>query len=425
LTRRVLFLSGLQLFPTSSGGMLRTFALANALKHHGMEVFVYSLVGRKPDYLARRPSGIQVWPGGIEEYVRRDPLLAGAQFGSYAVRLPPLWITAYLGAAAASPGARLLPALLREKLLWCDAVVADFPWVYPVFGASCARGRLRVVNTHNIEHRFHDPRVRRRNAWVRPAVRRIELAAAEASDILVSCCAEDAAFFTANARVRKSIVVPNGANLERFRGIEAHRSATRRQLGVADDVRIFIFTGSKWGPNREAYQYLLDFATGHAAWLESERVHLLVVGDVVAEPFRRPGFTATGSVPTVEPYFAAADAALNPITSGAGTNVKMGEFIALRLPIVTTAFGARGFDIEDGVSGFLFEKQSLAPVLKSVRALFDEEPGRLRRIADLAFLRNESVVDMDACARGLARAMTAGLERPRSEETGGVRSRLG
>lgn len=405
--------------------MLRSFALANALKHHGLEVFVYSLVGRKADYLSRRPSGVQVWPGGIEEYVGRGALSAGAQFGSYAVSLPPLWITAYLTAAAASPGGRLLPALLRERLAWCDAIVADFPFVYPVFGASGAQGKLRIVNTHNLEHRFFDPRVRWRNAWVRSAVRGIELGAARAADILVSCCAEDAAFFTANAPVRQSIVVANGINLQRFRGIETHRSATRTRLGIADNVRVFIFTGSKWGPNREAYQYLQDFASGHAAWLEAERVHLLVVGDVVAEPFQRPGFTATGSVETVEPYFAAADAALNPITSGAGTNVKMGEFIALRLPIVCTTFGARGFDIEDGVSGFLFEKASLAPVLKTVRGLFDEDPGRLRRVADEAYARNESVVDMDVCARGLVSAIGAGLDRLRSQGLVRERTRFG
>jgi hypothetical protein len=283
-----------------------------------------------------------------------------------------------------------------------------------VFGASGAHGKLHIVNTHNLEHRFYDPRVRWRNAWVRPAVRRIELQAAQASDILVSCCTDDAAFFTANARVRQSIVVANGINLQRFHGIEAHRSTTRMRLGIADNVRVFIFTGSKWGPNREAYQYLQDFASGHAAWLEAERVHILVVGDVVAEPFRRPGFTATGSVETVEPYFAAADAALNPITSGAGTNVKMGEFIALRLPIVSTTFGTRGFDIEDGVSGFVFDKEGLAPVLKTVRGLFDEDPGRLRRVADQAYARNESVVDMDVCARGLVSAIAAGLDRLRS-----------
>ena len=93
--------------------------------------------------------------------------------------------------------------------------------------------------------------------------------------------------------------------------------------------------------------------------------------------------------------------------------MKMGEFIALRLPIVTTAFGARGFDMEDGVSGFFFEKPALAPVLKTLRTLFDQDPGRLRRVADEAFRRNEGVVDMDVCARGLVAEMLAGIDQLR------------
>ena len=41
----------------------------------------------------------------------------------------------------------------------------------------------------------------------------------------------------------------------------------------------------------------------------------------------------------------------------------MCEFIAARLPIITTAFGARGFHVDDGRTGFVFEKEALAPVL--------------------------------------------------------------
>jgi len=44
---RVLFLSGLQVYPTISGGTLRSFALAGALRRHGFEVRVHSLTGRR------------------------------------------------------------------------------------------------------------------------------------------------------------------------------------------------------------------------------------------------------------------------------------------------------------------------------------------------------------------------------------------
>jgi glycosyltransferase involved in cell wall biosynthesis len=410
---KVLFLSGLQIHPTLSGGNLRSFALANSLHRQGLDVFVYSVVGRKRDYLARRPSSIQTWPEGVQEYVDRRAPWFLAQYGSYALGLPPVWLTAFFKAAAVSPAEVLLPALLRERLAWCDVVVADFPFVHPIFSTPSAQGRLRLLSTHNIEHQMYDGRRGWWSSRLRAAVRAIELEAAEACDILVSCCAGDRTFFEANARLRRSILVPNGIDVRRFHGVEAHRARIRQALRIADDVKVFLFTASKYGPNRDAFDYLVGFARSNVQLLAGEGIHILVVGNVAAEPVRLPGFTATGMVDEVEPYFAAADAALNPMSTGAGTNVKMCEFIAMRLPVLSTPFGARGFVVEDGMTGFLFEKDGLAAVLSRVRRLFDDEPLRLRRIADEAYARNASAIDMDACARPLVQAVSQAGGRSR------------
>jgi glycosyltransferase involved in cell wall biosynthesis len=415
---RVLFLSGLQIYPPLSGGHLRSFALASALERRGLDVFVYSLVGRKADYLAGRSSSVQVWPQGTREYVDREAFGFVAQFGSYALGLPPLWISAWLRAAAASPAEALLPAPLREGLAWCDAVVADFPFVHPVFRAPSARRRLRVLSTHNLEHQLWDGRRR----WLRAAVRKVELEAAEACDVLVSCCAGDREFFEANARVRRSVVVPNGIDLRRFHGIGAERARTRQALGIDDDVRVFLFTASKYGPNREAFDDLVGFAKRNARLLVKQKLHILVVGSVTPLPLRLPGLTATGTVGAVEPYFAAADAALNPVTSGAGTNVKVCEFIAARLPILSTRFGARGFALEDGGTAFLFDEHGLAPVLSKVRRLFDEQPERLARMAEDAYAQNATSIDMDASAERLVEAMNdACAARVGTDAVGGMR----
>jgi glycosyltransferase involved in cell wall biosynthesis len=402
---RVLFLSGLQIYPAHSGGYLRSFGLANALKYHGLDVFVYSMVGRKKDYLALRRSSIQMWPEGIPEYVDRSALWFFIQYASYALAVPPVWLTAYFQAAAASSRETLLPALLRDKLAWCDVVVADFPFVHPIFNAPAARGRLHVLSTHNIEHRLHDDQGLWHKRRIRDMVRDVELKAAEASDILVTCCTDDANFFTANARVRSSVLVPNGVDVRRFQGIGVHRARIRQELGIADDVKLFLFTASKWGPNLDAFNYLVEFARKNARLLTEQKIHILVVGNVATEQVRIPALTAIGKVAEVEPYFAAADAALNPVTSGAGTNLKTCEFIAMRLPVVTTRFGARGFRLEDGKTAFLFEMDTLAPVLSTVRRLFDEDAGRLRRMAEDAYIQNESAIDMNVCAEALVRAV--------------------
>jgi hypothetical protein len=182
---------------------------------------------------------------------------------------------------------------------------------------------------------------------------------------------------------------------------------------------VFLFTASKYGPNREAFDYLVGFARDQARLLADIRVHLLVVGNVVREPIRLPGFTATGKVEVVEPYFTAADAAINPLASGAGTNVKMAEFIAARLPIVTSPFGARGFRIDHGRTGFLFERPELGRVLGGVRRLSAEAPDDLRGIAERAYAENAEAIDMDECVRPLADAL-AGLGRQDAQEGAAV-----
>jgi hypothetical protein len=64
-----------------------------------------------------------------------------------------------------------------------------------------------------------------------------------------------------------------------------------------------------------------------------------------------------------------------------------------------------GFRIEDGKTGFLFEPGSLGSALSRARHGFNEEPGRLVRMAEAAYVENESAIDMDACARPLVEAL--------------------
>lgn len=405
---RILIVSGLQIHPTLSGGTLRSHSLAIALKRAGYDVSVFSLTGRKPDYLARGRSSTQVWPDGVEEYVDRSLPSMARWIGSYVLGLPPLWLTAGLMTAVKSPGGTLLPRRLRRELASSDAVVADFPWVYPVLLAPVVRRPLRIVNTHNIEHRLFSDSGRWMDRRIRGAVRTVELKAAAACDVLVSCCEEDARFFGKSAPPRRSVVVPNGVDVRRFEDVASKRGETRRALGIGDGEKVFLFTASKWGPNHDAFEYLLDFARARERFLREERIHLLVVGSVTPTPLRLPGFTATGRVARTEPYFGAADAALNPVRSGTGTNLKTCEYLAARLPVVSTAFGARGFNIEHGKTGFLFEPDELGAALSMAGRMLDEEADRVREMVGRAYERNERAVDMSAAIQPLLEVLAEG-----------------
>lgn len=400
---RVLIVSPLQLHPTLSGGHLRTFSMANALSRQGADVFVYSFAGRKSDYLARVPSGIQTWPRSeVLEYVNRSAAGFVANYGSYWLGLPPLWLTGYLHSASKMARAALLPRLLRDKLDWCDVLIADSPFTYSVFGTVAPYSRLRVLNLHNVEHHLLDTNGCWRDRWVRNIVRRVELDAASSADVVVSCSDGDARYFEKHCTVRRSLVVPNGIDVERFRFPPEVRAGMRDRLGFRDErTCVVLFTASKWAANQEAYEYLLAFCESHERVLVEKRLHLLVVGSVVQHPIRLPALTATGRVDVAEPYFAAADAAINPVNTGSGTNVKVGEFIAARLPVLSTAFGARGYSIENARTGFIFKREELLSSLLEFRTIFDSDRQRLTRMSEDAFLVNKHVIDMDECVRPL------------------------
>ena len=50
-----------------------------------------------------------------------------------------------------------------------------------------------------------------------------------------------------------------------------------------------------------------------------------------------------GEVEDLEPWLHAADVGINPVASGAGSNVKLPTYLAAGLAVVTTAYGLRGY----------------------------------------------------------------------------------
>jgi glycosyltransferase involved in cell wall biosynthesis len=65
----------------------------------------------------------------------------------------------------------------------------------------------------------------------------------------------------------------------------------------------------------------------------------------------------------------AADVALNPMFSGSGTNLKMLEFLAAGLPVVTTPVGARGLHLVSGEHALVCSADAFPP---SIQRLLDD-----------------------------------------------------
>jgi glycosyltransferase involved in cell wall biosynthesis len=64
----------------------------------------------------------------------------------------------------------------------------------------------------------------------------------------------------------------------------------------------------------------------------------------------------------------AADVALNPMRIGSGTNLKLLEYLAWAIPVVSTPFGARGIEVIDGIHLRFAEPERFATTVAEVLA---------------------------------------------------------
>lgn len=235
---------------------------------------------------------------------------------------------------------------VRDAVRWADVVVFSHPWVMPLVPPSLLENKFVVYDAQNCEGRL-------RSALLDPSdtnqrdvidyVSRSERSVGDRADLVLACSQEDkSAFIEDYAWVESKIkLVPNGVFFEKQ--VEEHvdrRRRSRLSLGLSQDDFVAFFLGSNYKPNVDAAAYIIGelsaavpscnfvVAGGCTAGLVAETSNCRVVAQLSDEEKKL--------------WLSAADIALNPMFSGSGTNVKMFEYMANSLPIVSTAVGARG-----------------------------------------------------------------------------------
>ena len=390
--KKILFVSSLQIFPPQSGGQLRSANLCRAFVKLGYEVEVYSLTGRREDYLARKGSFAVNLQEGLREFVNMNPFWGLLQMLSYRYDLPPLWVTWLLKIYT--------PRGLKQRIQNADLVVLDFPFLYPLFAKVSG---VKWLNTHNAEFELWANR-----QGIGSMVREIELNSFESAEKILFCSERDQEKFLNDMPTlsQKSAIVSNGVELEQFQFAKDLREKTRKQLGIASNQKMFLFTGSSYEPNQEAFQFLRNFAKENQQVLTDGGAVIVVAGTVSHELVNETHFKVLGKVPEMAPYFAAADFGLNPIVKGSGVNVKMIEFIAARLPILSTEFGLRGLEFVDQESCFTFDR---ADLLKTLAKVLPTSESVKQKVTAKAFQDNEVRVDMTRALGNLFNNSSLGM----------------
>jgi glycosyltransferase involved in cell wall biosynthesis len=353
-------LCGYRIFPPSTGGNVHSTTIARALARMGHQVLVYCLAGRREDYSAaswfRNPVVRRQIEPGLEEEINLGPGFGLLQTLFRRIGVPRIWQFELLRRG-------LIPRRLREALQQAEIIISDFPFCPPIPGPWAAKPWFMI--SHELEFRLFEQggsMERLFAGWMRA----IEQAAPRRySDIFV-CAQEDRDFFRDHdsaGRLRLPYI-RCGVDSRAYVAVPGVRERVRGELGLTDEDWLLVFSGSRYGPNVEAFEVLKEFCRTEAQFLAENRLYFLALGSMAASPLRDGALIVTGPVPEVIPYFAAADAGLNPITRGSGSNVKLFEYLVARLPVISTQFGVRGTELKPEIDYLPFASGELKGALQ-------------------------------------------------------------
>jgi glycosyltransferase involved in cell wall biosynthesis len=239
----------------------------------------------------------------------------------------------------------------REAVEWADVVIFSHPWVFPLLSDNIKPTQLVVYDSQNVEGLLRAQLLNEHNPFEVELLRdvvRAEYSLGVIADLILACSKEDKDLFTriyewANEKIH---VVPNGVMVSKtIPPTLTLRAQAKQKVGLPQDRVAAIFLGSDYQPNVDAANFILRELAVHLPSL-----HFVIAGGVGAR-IREPlpaNVTVTGFIndQQKQTWLHACDLAVNPMFSGSGTNIKMFDFMAASLPVVTTEVGARGIATE-------------------------------------------------------------------------------
>lgn len=241
---------------------------------------------------------------------------------------------------------------LRKSISKSDLVVISHPYLYNEVKKHLKDKRF-VYEAHNVESVMKKemlPDTKVSKAFVQ-SVFDTESECCKNSIFIMTCSDEDQNTLHNTYLIprEKMITIPNGVDTSstHFITIE-ERIRNKSKLGLSNE-KIGLFMGSWHKPNLDACEFIFELALkcpatkfllmgSQCAYFEQKKITL---------PFN-VGMLGLVSDTQKDRIFSIVDFALNPMTTGSGTNLKMFDYMAAGIPIISTEFGTRGITQKDG-----------------------------------------------------------------------------
>jgi glycosyltransferase involved in cell wall biosynthesis len=212
----------------------------------------------------------------------------------------------------------------------------------------------------------------------------VEKQSCQMASVIMVCSEEDGKTLEGlyGADPDKMVCVPNGVDLGsvRFRTARANRRMKLR-LDLAD-VLVSCFMGSWHPPNVDAVNTIMNLAQ------RCPEMVFLIMGSVCDALKGSPVPVNVKMLGVLEDeekqiVLECADLALNPMAHGSGTNLKMLDYFAAGVPVLSSPFGARGLGLTPGENVLISELSDFETALREFMGMDSSERSRLVKSARL------------------------------------------
>lgn len=228
-----------------------------------------------------------------------------------------------------------------------NIVVFSHPWIYPLVKTFLTDKHLVVYDAQNVESYLRYTLLSENEACkdIIKEIIDIEYELCLNADIILCCSKEDRSTFNRLYEIPfdKLEIVPNGVFTSKIIPPNSNQKVELQQKYFKNQKKTAIFMGSNYGPNIDAAKFIATVLAPSC-----RNVNFIIAGSVgnVLNKESQNNLYITGFIDEDEKLhlLQACDFAINPMNGGSGTNIKMFDFMAAGLPIITTAIGARGIE---------------------------------------------------------------------------------
>jgi glycosyltransferase involved in cell wall biosynthesis len=267
---------------------------------------------------------------------------------------------------------------LGRMLDRADVALVREPWQTPYVLERVDQDTPVVFSSHNVEtERFGDIRQPAFEDWFKKRVDDLERRSVEEADAVVCTSERDGKVYKDKYDPGGPVLVaPNGtykADIRDHKPSSERASQIRNRYDIAEDATVCLFMGSNYKPNVEAARKTIEIAREMGG--QPTSVQFLIMGRVgkaLNNSSLPDNVTVTGYVETgFEAHFDASDVALNTMLSGGGTNIKLIDYFARSLPVVSTPFGVRGVTATSGKELMIVEAEEFPKAIASLAGNHD------------------------------------------------------